>query len=74
MKGKLALCSRGFLGLITEDEPQPVVYSDGTNGVAYVGVHLSNGENHEIGDQWSSRTPKVVGELAPILFYLATQQ
>jgi hypothetical protein len=26
MKGKLAVCSQGFLGVITENEPKPVVY------------------------------------------------
>ena len=73
MKGKLALCSRGLLGLITEDEPQPVTYADETTGTAYVGVHLSSGENHNIGEPWSSRSPKVVGDLAEVMFFLATQ-
>jgi len=60
MKGKLALCSRGCLGIITHNETQGVEYEDGVHGIAYVGVHLRDSEFAKAGDPWSSRTPKVL--------------
>jgi len=39
-KGSIAYCGYGCIGLIMEDEPQEVTYSDGTKGVAYVGIHI----------------------------------
>lgn len=77
MKGKLAVCSRGYLGLITETGQREVTYKkcfacetargcDSTGpctcekGLAFVGVHLT-GEN--IGKPWSSRNPRIVGEI-----------
>jgi hypothetical protein len=41
MKNKLALCSRGQLGLITHDKRQPVTYTDHSVGMAYVGYSLN---------------------------------
>lgn len=55
LKGCLALCSRGYLGLITEDRPKKVKYDDGTEGEAYVGIHLME---HMVGKPWSSRNPR----------------
>lgn len=60
-RGVIALCSRGYPGIITEDEPRKVTYPDGNEGVAWVGVNLSTGK------PWSSRTPRVVGTLADLL-------
>jgi len=60
MKGKLALCSRGCLGIITADEPQEVAYMDDIRGIGYVGIHLRDSEFAKAGDPWSSRTPKVL--------------
>jgi hypothetical protein len=66
MKGKLALCSRGCLGRITEDLQQQVTYSDQSTGLAFVGIHLQNNpeKNVKAGDAWSSREPQIVGELS----------
>lgn len=53
------------MGLITEDQPQEVTYPDGSKAVAYVGIHLKNGEGlyQPIGRPWSSRNPTVVGDV-----------
>jgi hypothetical protein len=75
LKGKIAICSRGYLGLITEDGQKVVTYKRcpgcvaayGWNdsctcetGLAYVGVHLTG---DKAGQPWSSRNPRVVGEI-----------
>ncbi len=60
-KGVIAVCSRGMLGLITKDKPQTVNYGDGKTGTAWVGIHLTG----DIGSPWSSRTPRVVGNIGP---------
>lgn len=65
-RGVIAICSQGYLGLITEDEPQEITYPDGNKGTAYVGIQLTDKppftEGFEgptgIGAPWSSRTPK----------------
>lgn len=57
-KGALAICSLGRLGLIEVDEPQPVVYADGTAGMAWTGRHVWPKEF--FGRPWSSRNPKVL--------------
>lgn len=61
-KGLLAYCSKGGLGLITEDFPQPVTYPNGDKDFAFVGVHLTD-RIAPIGSPWSSRTPKVIGRI-----------
>ena len=58
MKGCVGLCSKGSLGLITSDTRQEVTYGDGTKGMAFVGVHLTN-KLCAVGDPWSSRNPRV---------------
>lgn len=60
MKGKLALCSRGCLGIITHNETQEVEYGDSVKGIAYVGIHLRDSKFAKAGDLWSSRMPKVL--------------
>jgi hypothetical protein len=61
-KGDIAFCSLGCLGLITEDEPQRVFYADGNDGMAYVGIHITD-KVAPIGARWSSRNPIVVGHI-----------
>jgi len=61
-KGLLAYCSKGSLGLITEDFPKQIEYPDGLKGFAFVGVHLTD-KIAPIGSPWSSRTPQVVGRV-----------
>ena len=58
-KGSIALCSCGYLGLITANGRTKITYSDGNSGEAYVGIHLTN-QLEEIGAPWSSRNPKVI--------------
>jgi len=65
-KGDLAVCSRGYLGLITSEGPEEVSYPDGTRGQAWTGIHLTwyrglEYQHTNPGDPWSSRTPTVVG-------------
>lgn len=59
-RGALAYCSLGYLGIITSHTPQIVVYPDGTEGTAWVGIQLTDGPNHNIGDYWCSRNPRVL--------------
>ena len=68
-KGRIALCSLGCFGLITEDEPRLVTYKDGSSAIAYVGVHLTD-KVAPVGSGWSSRTPVVVGEMEPLLLIM----
>lgn len=51
MRGTLAVCSLGQLGLITSHTKIPVQYEDGKSAHAYVGVKLT-------GKMWSSRAPR----------------
>lgn len=55
MKGKIAICSLGYPGIITSDDKQEITYPDGSKGTAYVGVCLLNGKS------WCSRNPTIVG-------------
>jgi hypothetical protein len=60
-RGMVAICSRDIPGIITSDEPRKVTYPDGNEGVAYVGVRLTDG------GPWSSRTPRVLGRALDLL-------
>lgn len=55
MKGRIAICSRGIVGLVESDDRQEVHYPDGTTGMAYVGTCLLPKEF--AGKPWSSRYP-----------------
>jgi len=59
MKGAIARCSLGTLGLITSDGPVPVTYKDGNSGIAWVGIHLTDAIA-PLGSSWSSRNPRIV--------------
>jgi len=67
-KGAVARCSMGTLGLILVDEKQEVQYPDGSTAMAWTGVHLQNHPDKfdgiEVGDDWSSRDPEVIGTFA----------
>lgn len=58
-RGAIAFCDIGYLGLITEDVKQEIVYRDGNTGMVYIGIHLTD-KVTKIGSLWSSRNPKVV--------------
>ena len=64
MRGKIAYCGHGHLGLILSDRPRSVMYKNGEEGQAWTGIHLTNGEDHKIGDMWSSRAPKVISHIS----------
>lgn len=73
--GALALCSLGAYGLILDNEPQNITYSDGNQDVAYRGRSLKQhviaglgGDAGRLfvsnfGDDWSSRKPIVLAHL-----------
>lgn len=68
MKGHLARCSKGALGLITVDEKVLVKYQDGTEGMSWIGIHLTD-KVAPAGTTWMSRNPtiyvKFKGDLVP---------
>lgn len=77
-RGAIAYCSLGRLGLILSDAPMSITYHDGNVGQAWTGIQLTEGDvqgvggdagktfHQKIGDQWSSRNPKVVGYIEDI--------
>jgi len=62
-KGTIAICSQGYLGLVLRDGRHEVTLSDGSKHMAYVGIHLEFKNGKAIGDNWSSRNPKLVGRI-----------
>lgn len=71
-KDAIAICSGGLVGVISVDEPIEVNYNDGNKGIAWSGYQLSNSSikgrgdegkvfDVEIGGDWSSRNPTVIG-------------
>ena len=78
--GAIALCGRGFLGLITSQRPVSVTYRDGTEAPTWGGFHLQHQQlssaagvvyrTVEVGDSWSSRNPVVLGYLEDLLKHL----
>ena len=69
-RGDIAICSAGYLGLITSDGQEEVTYPDGSACRAFTGIHLSQ----PVGRLWSSRSPAVVGHILDLLVDLWTQQ
>jgi len=69
-RGDIAKCSQGYLGLILCDEPQEVIYSDGTKGKAWIGIHLESLNGIAIGDPWSSRNPVIVSDIPSHIAFL----
>lgn len=65
-KNDLAVCSRGTLGLITDDSYQGITYADGSEGMGWVGIHLTD-QVAPIGSPWCSHAPRVVGHLRDLL-------
>ena len=47
--------------------PKCIQYQDKTEGYTFVGVHLTKGDGHQIGDPWASRNPQVVGHIDSFL-------
>lgn len=68
-RGAIAVCSRGYIGIITADEPTEITYPDGNKGSAWLGIQLTDKPPIDadwkgqkgIGTPWSSRTPRVIG-------------
>lgn len=63
--GDVCRCSIGKLGMVTRNFPQRVVYNDGNEGEAYVGICLTDGK------PWSSRTPVFVCSIHELKDHIA---
>jgi len=57
LQGWVAMCSRGYPGLILGNTRQSVTYPDGNTGTAWTGIHL---DPDIFGQPWSSRNPKLM--------------
>lgn len=64
MRAHLALCSHGYLGLITSDAPVATPYSGSYQDVAWTGIHMAEGRDKKIGDRWQSKAPKILCHLS----------
>lgn len=61
-KGEIAVCSHGYLGLITCDEPSRESATAGNVGAEiWTGIHLTTKNGKVIGAPWQSRNPRVIG-------------
>ena len=61
IRGSLAYCSIGDLGVILSDKPEEVVYPNGDKGMAWTGKTIWPLD--KCGNSWSSKYPSVVGYL-----------
>jgi hypothetical protein len=81
MKGMLAVCSKGYLGVITQDERQAVLYKMCDNcrnaelgDIAWPCTCEGYGEAFvgihlsagKVGEPWSSRNPQVLGDATEV--------
>lgn len=65
-RGTLALCGLGTLGLITSDSPEMIKYPDGNEGMAWLGIHLTDAIA-PVGSPWSSRDPVEIIHVSDLL-------
>lgn len=90
VRGDIAMCSQGFLGMVTCDAPKDNPYlavhlavltdpnSSNRGGLriipAWKGIHLenrtANGRTVKVGDPWSSRNPRVFGQMTTRLMVI----
>ena len=70
-RGAIAYCSEGYLGVVTDRAPQPVLYANGEEALAWQGVHLGK---KFLGQLWSSRNPRVVGHINDLPEILAERE
>lgn len=63
-RGDVCRCSIGKLGVVTSDGRRHVVYPDGNEGEAYLGICLTDGM------PWSSRNPDRLCGMAELKKYL----
>lgn len=68
-RGDIAICGSGSLGLVLSDKLQKITYPNGTQGDAYVGIHLTD-KLSTIGSDWSSRNPIKVGHIENVEIFL----
>ncbi len=64
MRAHLALCSHGYVGLITSDAPHAHPYSGDYQDVAWTGIHMTDKGEKRIGDRWQSKNPKILCHMA----------
>lgn len=63
--GDVCRCSIGKLGMVTREGRQHVVYEDGNEGDAFVGICITDGK------PWSSRNPTFVCTIHELVDYVA---
>jgi hypothetical protein len=63
MRAYLAICSRGFLGLITSDTKVSTAGSRHPDDVMWTGIHMTENRGKKIGDRWQSKAPKILCHL-----------
>lgn len=64
MRAHLAICSQGYVGLITSDAPVATPYSGDYQDVAWTGIHMTTKGGKQIGDRWQSKNPKILCHMA----------
>jgi hypothetical protein len=62
-RNDIAICGRGYTGVITCDTPAKVTYADGSVGEAWTGIHLRYDRGKCPGEPWCSRIPTIIGNL-----------
>ncbi len=66
-RGDFALCGKGSLGIVLAPNKRHVYYPGGGDSLAWVGFHLTNAIC-ALGNQWSSRNPIIIGNIAEFAF------
>ena len=84
-KGDIAINGLNKVGLITDDEMQDITLRSGKHITTYVGIQLTSGTVEgikemegrifelEIGDQWLSKDPTVIGHIDEFVERLETR-
>ncbi len=61
IKGDIAICAHGYLGLITCEQPEYEPSTAGNIGAEiWTGIQLTNKNGRTVGGPWQSRRPTIV--------------
>ncbi len=66
IRDDIVICSRGYIGVISDDQQQTVRYPDGSSGLAWIGYHLSA----PVGNTWSSLTHTKIGHATGLATFI----
>ncbi len=61
-RGDIALCSKGYKGLITSEELELIRFQNGVEQFVWKGIYIEDINGHKIGDEWISQDPKVIDD------------